>query len=268
MRSMDMDLMNKTVVVTGGSRGIGYAVAKALSDEGARIVVGARDMTDELKELCESSDVSFVPVDLATPTGPAALVDAAVDRFGAIDVLVNNVGASEPSSSALTFTDEQWQRIFDITFFSAVRAVRAAVPAMRGNSGASVITISSLNARLPAPIIAPYSAAKAALTNFGTALSEELAPQGIRVNTISPGPVRTPLWMAPGGFAHVMTEGTDTTPAEFMDRVLPESMNVATGRVSEAHEIADLVLFLASSRSANITGADYVIDGGMLKSAS
>jgi NAD(P)-dependent dehydrogenase (short-subunit alcohol dehydrogenase family) len=267
MAVMDINLKDKVVVITGGSKGIGLAVAGAMANEGARVVVGARQTTPELEQLIDSNGVAYVAVDLSTPDGAELLIDAAVRAHGGVDVLVNNVGASEWAPSALEFTDDQWQRIFDITFFSAVRAVRAAVPAMSGRPGASIVTVSSLNARLPATTIAPYSAAKAALTNVGTALSEELAPQGIRVNTISPGPVRTPLWMAPGGFAHLMAEGAGTTAEDFMDTVLPQAMSISTGRVSEAHEVADLVMFLASERAANITGADYVIDGGMLKTA-
>jgi NAD(P)-dependent dehydrogenase (short-subunit alcohol dehydrogenase family) len=184
--------------------------------------------------------------------------------LGGIDVLVNNVGASEPAPSVLAFTDETWQRIFDVTFFSAVRVTRAAVPHMR--DGSSIVNIGSLNARLPMGMIAPYSAAKAALTNFGTALSEELAP-AIRVNTVSPGPVRTPMWTAPDGFAEMFAAQLSTTVDDVMDRVLPETMSITAGRVGEPAEVADLVAFLASERAAYITGADHVIDGGMYKTA-
>jgi NAD(P)-dependent dehydrogenase (short-subunit alcohol dehydrogenase family) len=131
-----------------------------------------------------------------------------------------------------------------------------------------VVNIGSLNARLPAGMIAPYSAAKAALANFSKSLSEELAPQGIRVNTVSPGPVRTPMWTAPGAFAHVFAEQAGTTVQDVMDRLVPESMRITTGRVSEPEEIAHVVAFLASDLAANITGADYVVDGGMLKSTA
>jgi len=255
---MDLNLKGRTALVTGGTKGIGLAIAQTLAAEGMSVVAGARSAV-------KVDGVTVVPVDLSTADGPGALVTAAMELFSGIDVMVNNVGVSEPGASVLSFTDEAWQRIFDATFFSAVRAVRAAVPHMR--EGGSIVNISSLNARLPAGMIAPYSAAKAALTNLGTMLSEELAP-AIRVNTVSPGPVRTPLWTADGdGFAHVFAGQLGTTAEDVMDRVLPEMMSITAGRVGEPREVADLVAYLASDRAAWITGADYVIDGGMDKTA-
>lgn len=259
---MELELKDRVVVITGGSKGIGLATAELLAAEGARVVVGSRTMTDELAAL---TDVLAVPVDLGTPEGPGDLVDAAVRQHGGIDLLVNNVAQSEPAESILAFTDEQWQRLFELNLFAAIRAVRAAVPWMLGRDGASIVNVSSLNAKLPTGMIAPYSASKAALTNLGTALSQELAPQGIRVNTVSPGPVRTPLWTAPGGFAGVVAPGVATD--EVMDRVLPDSMEMVTGRITEPAEVADVIAFLASPRAGNITGADFVVDGGMDKTA-
>ncbi len=254
---MELNLKGKTALVTGGTKGIGLAIAQTLAAEGMSVVAGARSPAD-------IDGVTVVPVDLSTSDGPAALVEAAMTLFSGIDVMVNNVGVSEPGASVLAFTDDAWQRVFDATFFSAVRTIRAAVPHMR--DGGSIVNISSLNARLPAGMIAPYSAAKAALTNLGTMLSEELAPR-IRVNTVSPGPVRTPMWTGEHGFAHVFAAQLGTTADEVMDRVLPETMSITAGRVGEPQEVADLVAFLASDRAAWITGADYVVDGGMDKTA-
>lgn len=264
---MELDLVDRTAVITGGSKGIGLATATVLAEEGARVVVGARNDTEELRKLCADHRVTFVPVDLSGPTGPLELVDAAVDRHGGVDILVNNVGASEPGASVNDFSDEQWRRIFDVTLFSAVRTVRCALPAMEGRDGAAIVTVSSLNAKLPAGLIAPYSAAKAALTNFTKAVAEAVGPR-IRVNTVSPGPVRTPMWTAPGAFAEMFAEQAGTTVDDVMDRVLPETMAITTGRVGEPREVAELVAFLASPRAAYITGADYVIDGGMYKSVA
>lgn len=264
---MDLNLTGKTAVVTGASTGIGLAIATTLAHEGMHVVVGSRKVTDELAALCDAHDVTAVAVDLAEPAGAGDLVAAAVEAHGGVDLLVNNVAVSEPAEGVTAFTDAQWHRVFDLTFFAAVRAVRAAVPVMLGRSGANIVNIGSLNARLPMATIAPYSAAKAALVNLGTALSEQLAPRGIRVNTVSPGPVRTPMWTAPGGFAEVFADQLDTTVADVLDRVLPATFAITTGRISDPAEVADLVAFLASDRAANITGADYVLDGGQLKTA-
>src|SRR5699024_9877482 len=121
------------------------------------------------------------------------------------------------------------------------------IPAMAGREGAAIVNVSSVNGRMPNPMIVHYSAAKAALTNVGRSLAEELAPSGIRVNTVSPGPVRTPMWTAEkDGLANVFAAQEGTTVQDVMDRVLPETMGVSQGRVGEPGEVADLVLFLAS----------------------
>lgn len=265
---MQMNLTGRTAVVTGGSKGIGLATTAALAAEGARVVVGSRTISDELAALIEKFDVTAVTVDLSTPAGPGELVDAAVRQHGGIDILVNNVGASSLGPSILELTDDAWQRIFDVVLFSAVRTARAAVPAMPVNDpsyGGTIVNVSSANARFPQPAIAHYCAAKAAVTNVSKAMAVEFADRGIRVNTVSPGPVRTPMWTARGGFAELFSAGSDSTPTEFLDRDLPASLGMLTGRVGASTEVADLITYLASDRSTGITGADFVIDGGTLK---
>ena len=133
-----------------------------------------------------------MPVDLGDAGGPDLLIHAAAERHGRLDVLVNNLGATRPRSSFLDIDDAEWRHVFDLTFFSAVRTSRA-------GDGGAIVNISSINARLPFPTVVDYSAAKAALSNLTKALSEEFAPQGVRVNAIAPGPVRTPFWTDPGG---------------------------------------------------------------------
>lgn len=264
---MDMNMKGKTAIVTGGSKGIGLATARALAEEGVRVVVGSRSTTPGLHALVSDTEVTGVEVDLVDADGPERLVRTAVEVYGGVDLLVNNLGVSEPGSSSTEFTDEQWRRIFEATLFTAVRTVRSALPVMRGREGASIVNISSQNARFPQGMIAPYTAAKAALTNVSKAMAEELTPQGIRVNTVSPGPVRTPLWTDPGGFGHLMAEQAGTTMENFMDQVLPGMLGVTSGRISEPDEVAALVVFLASPQAGNITGSDYAIDGGMVKTA-
>ncbi|MFF4707613.1 SDR family NAD(P)-dependent oxidoreductase [Streptomyces sp. NPDC001297] len=262
---MELHLKDKVAVVTGASKGIGLSVVEGLVREGAKVVTGSRASTPELEALAAAHDVTVTAVDLSTPQGAETLIRQAVERHGRIDVLVNNVGATSPRESFLEVTDEDWQKVFDLTFFSAVRVSRAALPHLIAAGDAAIVNIGSINARLPFPMVVDYSAAKAALTNLNKALSEEFAPQGVRVNAIAPGPVRTPFWTAPGGFADATAAAAGTTAQEALDTVVPQSMGITTGRITEPHEVADLTLYLASPLAANITGAEIVIDGGQIK---
>ena len=187
---MELDLKDKVIVVTGASKGIGLAVVKVLAREGARIVAGSRTTTSELTGLRDMHDLTLITVDLATANVPISLIDAAAKRHGKIDVLINNVGIASPRSGFLDISDDEWQRVFKLTFFSAVRATRAALPHLVASRGA-IVNVGSINARLPFPMVVDYSAAKAALSNLSKALSEEFAPRGVRVNVVAPGPVRT-----------------------------------------------------------------------------
>lgn len=265
MGGMHFNVKDKVAVVTGGSKGIGLAIAKRLASEGARTVVGSRSLSRDLAQARDEWGIAAVPVDLASPEGAAELVAAAVDSYRGVDILINNVGASEPGPTFVDIDDTAWQRIFDITFFSAVRVTRAAVPFLISGGGGAIVNIGSVNAKLPDPAIAHYSAAKAALLNLNKSLAIELAPRNVRVNVISPGPVRTPFWTAPGGFAHIVAGAAGTTAEQAMDEVIPRNMSILSGRFSEADEVATLALFLSSDVAANITGSDFVIDGGTIK---
>ncbi|MFC9789839.1 oxidoreductase [Rhodococcus sp. NPDC127528] len=258
---MDLQLKSKTAVVTGASKGIGLAITEALVAEGANVVAGARTRTDEISVLESDGTVTFVPVDLSTAEGPQALVDAATS-WGGIDVLVNNAGAVTPRPNGFaSVTDDDWFASLTLTFLSAVRTTRAALPQFNGRGG-SIVTVSSVNAFLPDPAIIDYCAAKAALTNFCKSLSKEVASQGIRVNTVSPGPVTTALWTGAEGVAATVSRASGIAAQDVIDHT---AASTETGRFTSPQEVADLVVFLASSRAANITGADFVIDGGLIK---
>ncbi|MBV2363425.1 SDR family NAD(P)-dependent oxidoreductase [Streptomonospora nanhaiensis] len=265
---MDLNLKDKVAVVTGASKGIGLAVAQGLAEEGARVVTASRTVTPELAELRDTHGATVVTADLSVPQGAADLVRAATDAHGGIDILVNNAAASRPAPDFVGADDAAWRRVFDLNLFGVVRVTRAAIPVMTARGGGAIVNVSSINARMPAPSIVHYSASKAALTNVGRALAEELGASEIRVNTVSPGPVRTPMWTAKeDGFANVFAAQAGITVEEVMDRLLPETFAATTGRISEPREVADVVIFLASPRAGNITGSDYVIDGGVLKTA-
>ncbi|GLY93807.1 oxidoreductase [Actinoplanes sp. NBRC 103695] len=259
---MDLHLSGRTAVVTGASKGIGFAITRALAGEGVTVVAGARTATTELSDLAARTTVHPVAVDLTTPDGPARLIETAVDRFGGFDILVNNVGAVRPRTGGfLSVTDDDWAATLTINFLSAVRTTRAALPHLIERGSSAIVTVNSVNARLPDPLVIDYSAAKAALASFCKSLSKEVARHGVRVTTVSPGPVATGLWLGPGGVAATVAKAGGANPEGVAAGAAGQS---ATGRFTEPDEVADLVLLLASDRTANVTGADFAIDGGLI----
>jgi NAD(P)-dependent dehydrogenase (short-subunit alcohol dehydrogenase family) len=258
---MDLHLSDKTAVVTGASKGIGLAITRSLVDAGTYVVAGSRSRGPDLGAMEQAGKLMFVSADLSQPDGADDLVAAAAER-GGIDVLVNNVGAVtvHPGGFA-TVSDDDWQASWDLNVMGTVRPTRAALPQMYRRGGGSIVIVGSVNAYYPDPGIYDYCATKAAVTNIAKALSKELGPKNIRVNSVSPGPVTTPLWLAEGGVSDTIASATGQTPEE----VRAATASAApTGRFSTAEEVADLVVFLASDRSANITGSDLRIDGGLI----
>jgi NAD(P)-dependent dehydrogenase (short-subunit alcohol dehydrogenase family) len=259
---MDMHLTGRLALVTGGSKGIGLAVVRALAEEGAQVVAGARQSSDELSQLAEQYPVHFVSVDLGTTDGPAHLVAEAVSTLGGLDILVNNVGAAHPRLNGfLSVTDQDWTESLTITFLATVRTTRAALSHLLDRKGSTIVTVSSVNSFLPDPAVIDYSAAKAALANFCKALSKEVGPKGVRVNTISPGPVATDLWLGKDGVAATIANASGGE-AEAVARQAAAGM--LTGRFTRPEEVADLVVLLTSNRVGNVMGTDFAIDGGLI----
>jgi NAD(P)-dependent dehydrogenase (short-subunit alcohol dehydrogenase family) len=263
---MDLQLQDKVAVVTGASKGIGLAVAQRLHAEGAKVVAVSRTATPEL------GDVFHVPADLSDPRAPAEAIARAAETYGGVDVLVNNAGGPPPGTRLPRFgflglTDEDWRAMLSFTLLSAVRASRAALPLMLERGGGAIVNVSSVHGRQPSAVNVDYGAAKAAMINLTRALSEEFAPQGVRVNGVCPGPVRTPWWTDAGGAADILAAQLGSDRDSVMATVAPEMMQLSTGRLVAPEEIADAVAFLASPRSASTTGTELVVDGGMLKAA-
>jgi len=260
---MDLRLKDKVAVVTGASKGIGLAVARLLAEEGARVVAGART-TGGLEGL---PGVTARSVDLSAPDGPATLVASALEAHGRLDVLVNNVGAVRLRLGGFLGTsDEEFEWSMRLNFFAAVRATRAALGPMLKQGGGAIVNVASVNAFFePDAGVLDYGAAKAALVNFTKSLSQEFGPRGIRVNAVSPGPVSTDLWLGPGGVAATVGKASGSTADEARAKIVAGMGGIPSGRFSTPEEVATLVALLASERTANVTGANYVIDGGLIK---
>lgn len=254
-----MDGSQAVAVVTGASKGIGLAVVEALVRDGFFVVAGARTVSARLTELTEAGSVRFAAVDLAQPEEAIALAAAAGDR---IDVLVNNVGAVHPRTEGfLAIDDSDWASTLNLTLLAAVRTTRAVLPRMLAAGRGSIVNVVSVNASLPDPGVLDYSAAKAALANFGKALSKEVGPAGIRVNGVDPGPVATDLWLGGGGVADTLAAAGGGTPQDIAAAAVA---GTATGRFTRPEEVAEIVAFLAGDRVPNLTGADVRIDGGLI----
>jgi NAD(P)-dependent dehydrogenase (short-subunit alcohol dehydrogenase family) len=259
---VDLGLDGRRAIVTGASKGIGLATTRRLVAEGVRVVTGSRETTPELKELTNTGAVTAVEVDLTTPTGPAELVAVAVDA-GPVDILINNAGAVTPRTDGfLSVTDEDWWLSLQLTFMAAVRTTRQVLPHMLERRRGAIVNTASVNSMLPDPFVIDYSAAKAALASFSKSLSKEVGRQGIRVNAVAPGPVATGLWLGDAAVAATVSGATGATPDDVAHSAVQDT---ATGRFTTAEEVADLIVFLASDRAANVTGADYVIDGGLIQ---
>jgi NAD(P)-dependent dehydrogenase (short-subunit alcohol dehydrogenase family) len=257
---MDLELEGKVAVVTGASKGIGLAVTRALAAEGAEVVAGARTI-DSLLDL---DRVSALEVDLVEPGGSERLVGHVLDRHGRIDVLVNNVGGVRLRLDGfLQTSDADFEASMQLNFFAALRATRAAVAAMIPRKKGAIVNVVSVNAFFqPDGLVVDYGAAKAALLNVSKALSQEFGPQGIRVNCVSPGQVETDLWLGNDGVAATVGRATGVDPGAVREHAIAA---IPTGRFSTPEEVATLVTLLASPRAANVTGANYVIDGGLVK---
>ncbi|MGW5265100.1 oxidoreductase [Microbispora sp. NPDC004025] len=240
------ELAGKRALVTGGSRGIGAAVVRQLLDAGAEVLTTARTATSSVPE-----GAVFVQADVRTRAGAEALAAAAHEALGGVDILVHNAGGARPHKGSSAIPDEEWQDALDLNFLASVRLDSLLTPGMRERRSGVIVHVSS--AAVPRPIgpFLHYTAAKAALENYSRGLAAELAPFGIRVNTVTPGRVATP-----GG------EATREQWARL--GVAPDggSAAVPLGRDGQPDDIANAVLFLVSGRASYLTGSSLVVDGG------
>jgi NAD(P)-dependent dehydrogenase (short-subunit alcohol dehydrogenase family) len=231
--------------------------------EGARVVAGARTI-DTLHGL---ERVTPVAIDLGSPTGPAQLIERAREEHGRVDVLANNVGGVRLRLEGFLGTsDEEFEWSMRMNFFAALRATRAALKPMIEQGGGAIVNVASVNAFFqPDAGTVDYGPAKAALVNLSKSLSQEFGPKGIRINDVSPGPVATDLWLGKGGVADSVAKATGVDQETARKNVIASIGGMPTGRFTTPEEVATLVLMLASERTANVTGSNFVIDGGLIK---
>jgi NAD(P)-dependent dehydrogenase (short-subunit alcohol dehydrogenase family) len=262
---MDLALRGKVALVTGGSDGIGLAIAHGLAAEGVDLVLSARDdehLAAGAQAVAEKHRVKVVPVasDVSRADDIARLVAAAERTFGGVDILINNAGTGSNETIAAS-PDEKWQYYWDLHVMAAVRLSRSLAPTMGRRGGGVILHNASICAKQPLGYEPIYNVTKAALMMFSKCLSDELVPQNIRVNCINPGLVLTRDWIKT---AKELTAGKDITWQRHLDQIAKD--NAPIGRFATPEEIADLFVYLCSARSSYVTGSTYFIDGGWLKS--
>ena len=261
---MDLGLRGKIAVITGGSIGIGLAVAKVFAAEGAHVAIAARnpELLDAARaEIASAAKVRVVAVtcDVATPQGVAAVVAAVEKEFGGADILVNNAGTGS-NETIMDAADEKWQYYWDLHVMAAVRLARGLVPSMRRRGGGVILNNASICAAQPLWYEPIYNVTKAALVMLSKTMATEFIKDNIRVNAINPGFVLTPDWIKT---AKQLTAGKGDDWQGYIDGLAKENAPIC--RFASPEEIADFFVFLCSARASYSVGSTYFVDGGMLK---
>jgi NAD(P)-dependent dehydrogenase (short-subunit alcohol dehydrogenase family) len=260
---MDLELKDKLAVITGGSVGIGLAVAHALAQEGVHLVLCARDgerLQASAAEVRDRHGVQVVAIqaDVAT-AGDVDRVVAETERaFGGADFLINNAGTGT-NEKIMDAPDEKWQYFWDLHVMASVRLARGLVPFMRQRGGGVILHNASICAKQPMDYEPIYNVTKAALMMFSKVLSNEVIKDNIRVNCINPGLILTPDWVKT---ATQLTAGTDQTAHDYLDDIARK--NAPIGRFATPEELADFFVFLCSPRASYCVGSTYYVDGGWL----
>ncbi|QLQ40532.2 SDR family NAD(P)-dependent oxidoreductase [Micromonospora robiginosa] len=248
-------LTGRVAVVTGAGSGIGLEVVRLFAGEGCRLVAADLDPS-----ACEGlPGVHAVTVDLGTAEGARRVAAAVLDRFGGVDILVNNVAVAPYRDAFTDVDDAAWQHTWEVNVMSCVRLCRELIPMMVGRGGGSVVNIGSEAARHPKPYLVDYAVSKAALLALAKALSTEYGPAGVRVNTVAPGPTRTSTM---NRFLGSLARRLGVDPEAAAEHFVHEMRGLALGRMNEPADVAAVVRFLAGSAARQVTGAEYAVDAG------
>ncbi|PDQ21113.1 short-chain dehydrogenase [Mesorhizobium sanjuanii] len=253
----EQEFAGKRVLVTGGTKGTGEAIVERLSAAGALVLTTARSATEAL------SPKLFVQADVSTLAGTEKVAAGVMDRFGGVDIIVHSVGGSKsPGGGFAALTEEIWQDELGLNLLAAVRLDRLLVPSMIASGSGAIVHISSIQRRLPLhESTTAYAAAKAALSTYSKALSKELGPKGIRVNTVAPGWINT---TASEAMVKRLADHSGSDEETARQDIMKALGGIPIGRPAWPQEVAELVAFLVSDRASAIHGAEYVIDGGTI----
>jgi 3-oxoacyl-[acyl-carrier protein] reductase len=260
---MDLGLKGKRALVTGASRGLGYAIALILGEEGCQLVINSRNPTgieaaaEKLRKACGAMVIPL-PGDVADPALPGWLVEEAISRLGGLDLLVTNSGGP-PSGKFESFEDAAWQQAIETNLMAHVRLIRAALPALAQSATASVLTITSYAVKQPIPNLVLSNSVRAATVGLTKSLALELGPQGIRVNSILPG------WTTTERVNELMAARAKTKGTTTEEEIAKQAMESALGRMATPQELAKAAVFLLSPAASYLTGVMLSVDGGAYK---
>ncbi|HEV8437631.1 MAG TPA: SDR family oxidoreductase [Methylomirabilota bacterium] len=257
---MELGLRGKTALVTGGSKGIGRAVAYGLAAEGARVAICSRDaeaLGRAAREIEAKTGVAVLTMaaDLSELETVRRVTTEAVSRLGRLDILVNNAGAIK-GGDFLTTPDDEWLRGWSLKLLGYIRMAREVLPVMQRQGGGRIINVVGAAARNPAPTYMMGGTANAALINFTKALADLGAPSNVLVTAVSPGPVKTERW------DQLARQQAEAAGKDVESHVKEQNARMPLGRIAMPEEVADLVCFLASERATFLTGITITVDGG------